>query len=327
MSLDIAELAGEQERLSREPGQNSNFLDKYVMFPRDEGVVTVRILPPAPKGAFGREKNPFYLAAKLIKLNDKNLFSPNTLINGKWVGECPITKHYNALYFESDKAKKRGDNGASASFVSKAKSIKPLERYYYNCIVRSQINEKTKEKELNVGPKILSIGKQLHKTIVDGIFGNEEMDEKPLGDVTHFQTGRDFKIIKKIKHSDGNAYPDYAGSKFLDPSPLGTLEEVKVWMENLHDLTAIKRITSNEELTKQLKIHFGLVKTDKSENGGYDMSEFEGTSSPSSSAVVTTTATAPSKVAESTAKTTVPPDNNGQSLADDDFLKELQDMK
>lgn len=252
MSLDLLELNAENQRLNTE-GQT--FLDHFVRMPEGNGAVVLRLLPPATAGMFERKKSPFFQATRTHRLNNRSYHCPKVLNGTKWVGKCPICEYYNWLWKESDT--KPADE--AKSLQTQARNIKPVERYYYNVIVRQVVNPSTQEVQKNVGPKILSIGKTLHKSIIEAIVGREDIGEPPLGDVTDLLKGRDFKIIKSMRQSGKDAYPTYDNSKFLEPSPLGEPDDVKRWLENVHDLVALRVVLDAEELKKQLKIHLGLI--------------------------------------------------------------------
>lgn len=277
--LDMDEILGEAGRIAQQnsQGDNQNFDSPYVPMPKGAGHITVRILPPAFSGAFNREKSPLFQATRLHKVNNKSFHCPNVRQKSgeyfRWVGDCPICAYYRSLYKRADKLDEESQE--YKKLVAKAREIKPIERYYYNVIIRQQFNSKTNQVETNVGPKILSVGISLHSKIVTGITGNKEMDEAGFGDVTDVtgKTGRDFKIIKKLKKEGGNEYPEYDDSKFLDPSPLSTDKtEIKGWMDSLHDLVALRTLEPTSVLEKNLKIHNGVL---PDESGDFDPSQFE----------------------------------------------------
>ncbi len=103
------------------------------------------------------------------------------------------------------------------------------------------------------------------------MFGSEEFDEPALGDITDIETGRDFKIIKKIVASGPNNFPNYNESKFLNPSVAGTPAEVKRWMASLNDLESLRIIKPREEILKELNIHRGLEVAETNTQYSYDV--------------------------------------------------------
>jgi hypothetical protein len=280
-SLDMNEILGEAQRLNDQQaqGEGNNFLSNFVKMPEGAGHVTVRILPPAKAGKFDRPSSPFKVGTRVHKVNNKSLHCPNVQqkMDGgavRWVGDCPICGYYRSLWKRAEKLPQNTDE--RKKLEDKARAIKPIERYYFNVIVRSQFNPETNTVETNIGPKILSVGVTLYGTIIRGIAGNKELDEPGYGDVTDItgKTGRDFKIIKTIKKGNtGGQFAGYEGSKFLEPSPLGTPEQVKEWLENLHDLVALRQLKPNEELEKQLMIHNGVIPDDGGD--GNDYSKYE----------------------------------------------------
>lgn len=245
--LDLNELRQEQTRLESQ-GQ-SNFLDNFVRMPEGEGIVTVRILPP-------RKGQKLYCVTRTHKLGQKNFHCPQNLLSGKWTGFCPICNYYRDLWKRSDSA----NSEEAAMLQAEARGIKPLERYYYNVIVRSQVNPTTGDVETNIGPKILSIGKQLHARIIRAILGDPALEEPELGDVTDPSNGRDLKIIKRLRKTGSESYPNYDESKFMQTSVLGTDKQITQWMESLHDLQALRQVKESDQLVKELRIFRGLEK-------------------------------------------------------------------
>lgn len=320
MVLDIHELENENERLSKE---NSDFLSNFVKMPEKQGVVIVRLLPPAKAGMFDRERNKFFVSTRTHKLNGRNYHCMNEISNGRWEGDCPICKYYKHLWKESEKV---GDIKEAERLQSLARQIKPIERYYYNVIVRKQTNENGDVEE-NVGPKILSIGKTLHQMIVRAIVGDKELEEKPLGDVSDIVSGRDFKIVKQIRQSGKDFYPNYSESRFVnEPSPLGNKDQVRKWLEELHDLQSLRDVKDFDELKKQLKIHLGVIPDDVSDDG-FDPSEFSLNPSSRQTSQVeqpsrekTDSSTSVEKVQEDSSNN----DDDSELLADDDLIKELK---
>lgn len=324
--LNINEIMQENARLQT----NDNFLDNFVKWPDGNGIIIVRFLPPAKKGLFGNEKNPFFLTTRIHKINGRSYHCPKEFDGKYWkIGRCPICDYYNSLWAESKKV----DPTRADALQTEARNIKPIERYYYNVIVRQQHNPQTNEVEKNVGPKILSVGKTIHSRIIRAICGDEAMQEPALGDITHFQTGRDFKIVKAMRASGKDTYPNYSESRFLDPSPLGTPEQIQTWMGNLHNLVALRKVLAYEELHKQVRIYLGKEKDD---TVMFDPNEFD-EEAPTPTRVEQPVQTQPVQEApvqqpvsttqvEETENTQeeVVVNNDSESLADDDFIKELQ---
>lgn len=289
MGLNLDELRMELKRTDSPGG--SGFLDNFVKMPDGEGSVTVRLLPP-------KKGNKLYCVTRTHRLQQKNFHCLQTLVGDKWQGMCPICNYYKKLWRDSDQV---GGEQATA-LQTEARSIKPIERYYYNCLVREVIGLNG-DKQRNVGPKILSIGKQLHARILRAILGDPAVDEPELGDVTDSQNGRDFKIIKKLVKGGADSFPNYDQSKFMSESILGTADEAAKWMENLHELQALRQIKTYDELMHELNIFRGL-ETDPELSSD-----------------------APSKPVTPVAKAAVVKvEAEDEALADDDFIKELRGM-
>lgn len=281
-SINLAELEEEQAGLAAEGGSaggnNDDILKKFVKMPQGDGYIILRLLPPT-KGS------KFYQETRVHKLDNgkmvRNIHCPRTkqMLNGKrvWLDvdrkhPCPVCKYYSELWKEADEAEKNGDNDYAEKLKSQARAIKPVERYYYNSSV-AECYPEIQDQEYGV-PKILSIGKTLHNTIVTNIVGDPKQKLPALGDVTHPKNGRNFKIVKKMKVSGKDKYPDYGKSDFEDPTPLGSKEEVDAIMDNLHNLSELRRIVDHDEIKLALKKYLGLVADENDTD--FDMNEYRG---------------------------------------------------
>jgi len=263
-AINLEEMVGENERLADNGFADNS--DKYVQMPKGQGNVTVRILPPAKGGRL-------FQYTRLISINGRNLHCPKPLINGKWDKDTPnpIVDYYNSLWRKIDTLEKEGGKvDLVEKLKAEARAIKPVERYYYNVIVRSAV-DKEGNPQKNVGPKILSIGKTLHKQIISAIVPGTDAY---IGNVVDPSSGFDFVIRKQVVGSGNNAYPKYETSSFArESTPLGTPEEINKWCTSLHDLTALRRPAVLENLEYELAVHRGLIKDTKAT--GFNVDEFD----------------------------------------------------
>jgi len=165
--LNLEDLLSEKQAVQHPTSIEDDYLDNFVRYPQGDGSVVIRLLPPAPRGLFGDKKNPFYQRTKTHRLNGKNWHCHKEYDENKqrWVGHCPICDVYSYFWKVIEKMPE-GDEKETKK--KQAREFKPVERYYFNCIVRSQIG-KNGAKEENVGPKILSIGKQIFDVIINGL--------------------------------------------------------------------------------------------------------------------------------------------------------------
>jgi hypothetical protein len=311
MGLDLGSLQNDYKTLKSAEGAGGSFLENFVRMPEGKGSVVMRLLPPAPKGAFGHDENPFYLVTALHRVNGKSLHDIRDYVGGKWVGKNPIVEYMRHLWRESEQAAPADAEQKRSLY----RQIKPIERYYYNVIVREERSEDGTVKK-NVGPKILSVGKTVHEIILRGILGDKEMNQPQLGDVTDFKNGYDFKLVKTIRKSGDQSFPNYEGSHFLEQSPAGDPDECKRWMENLHDLKSLRTLKTYEELEHELLVHLGL----KQDASGFDPSKYA--SKPA-------TEQAPAKsapVAAAAVKVESTSDDSDEDMADKDFLEELRKL-
>lgn len=330
-NLDLEEMAGEAKRL-KEQGGSASFLDQFVPMPDVKpgqvGSVAVRILPPVRGGKL-------YQYNRTHKINNRSIHCPRPLINDKWDRSvpCPICDKYSAIWKQIDKVEKAQgkDCPAAKELKAKANVLKPVERYYYNAVVRvMMVNGKEMK---NVGPRILSVGKGLHETIIAAIVGRKDDPDSKLGNITDIKAGWDFVIRKEVTAGDG--YPKYDKSGFARAqSPSGTLEEVAEWEKALHDLTKLRNPRDLEYLEKELAIHLGLI-PDTAESA-YDDEAFEArwrkqgdddvadivNQSTATKIVVSTV----DPVTSQTVETTVTEAPETLAIEDEEFLKQLANM-
>ena len=302
-SLDLDGMQQDLNRVDRKPGQTDRS-DKYLQLPKGEGSVTVRILPAVKPNSQGL-KVP-YAATRLHYINSRSYHCFCELEEGKWrnKGECPVCNYYNFLYKE---AREADSKELADALTSKARQLKPIERYYYNVIIRELIDDDG-TKLSNVGPRIASFGKSQQARILRAFLGNLKMKEKPLGNVAHPFTGRDFKINKEIRKSEFGDFPNYDSSKFLDESVAGSEDEIDQWIGNLWDLEAerLDDIKSTGELEHQVNIFRGVEEDD---SVTFDRSQYDvptDIQTRNSSATVATSET--STVTEQPVAVTVPVD-------------------
>lgn len=287
--VDMVQMGREAAALNKE----TTAMDSYVKMPTKEGYLLLRLLP-ALKGKW------HFCSTRIHRLGEypasktfhclrqrvqtaKGLMWLNPSNNPK--EDCPICQKYADLWKLANN--QTGDEQKRTQAL--ARSIKPVERFYWNTIVRQQLNEKTNTVEKNVGPKILSCGKTLQTIILDNINGNPITGQRKLGNVLHPIEGRDFRLSKKLKKGAVGSfeYPDYAQSSFEDVSVLGTDEEIKNWLANLNDLDSLRVLLPREQIVQAMHEFF---------NGGSEKAEWEQEPSrPAAKAQSTTPSAKPSE--------------------------------
>lgn len=319
-TLNLGDMQAEDNRVNAD--QQSSFLDQFVPMPKPKpgqtAIITVRILPPQ-KG----KKLFEYTRIHTMPTNQHKVHDPKRLVDGKWdrTTPNPILDYYNSLWREADNLEKAGRRAEAERCKSEARSIKPVERYYYNAIVR-KITDSEGNVQTNVGPRILSVGKTLHKMIVRAIVGDEA--EEALGDVTHPQTGYDFNIKVEVRGTGDESYPNYDRSSFArDPSPLGTPEEIQKWADSLYDLTKLHIPASYETMEKELAIHRGLIEDD---NQGFSTEKFDDNikkkyGKEATAEVVNVVDGAPDAVVENVEVV------EDVSIEDEEFLRQMQALE
>ena len=133
-----------------------------------------------------------------------------------------------------------------------------------------------------------------------------------------------------MKQSGKDSFPTYNDSKFLAQSPLGDPDQVKAWLENLHDLVAIRDrgIMTFDELDHQLKVHLGI---EKDESTDFDASRYQpgGNHSASAKATVTQEPDIDSVVGAAATMTKAPvvESEPSKSLDEDDFMNQIKNIE
>lgn len=333
-SFNLEDLANEGQRLEGGDGGKGNFLDQFVPMPEvkpgQTASVTVRILPPTKGGKL-------FQYNRTHTMNGRSIHCPRPLVNGKWERNvpCPICDYYSSLWKQIEKLEKQHgkDCPEADPLKAEARDIKPVERYYYNAIVRSMVVDGKEQK--NVGPRILSVGVKLHKTFVRAIVGVPGDAESKLGNIADLKAGWDF-IIRKTIIAGGDGFPNYDASGFSrNQSVAGTPEEIALWATSLHDLTKLRNPREVEYLEKELAIHRGLI-ADESE--GFDVDSFDakwGKKGADQVETMTkkTQVSVPANVgakAEQSAPAEEPANEapaEDLAIEDEDFLKELEGME
>ena len=307
----------EADRLSE--NKSDDFLAKFVKMPKENGEVSLRLLPPAHG-----MKLPFQ-STRLHMINGKSIHCRKELQGGKWVGKpgvCPACDVYNHLWSLAN----RSTGETAQGYIDKARAIKPIERFYYNAIVR---NDPSQE-----GVKIFSTGKTIHKLIIRACVGDER--KKPLGnifDVTG-KEGRDMVIVKEMV----GGFPRYNDSEFNDdPTPLGTPDEIEKMLAECHDLDPLRNVKPAEFIDRELQIHFGAI---PDEEGGIDPTKYniEGVVSETETTPVDETPVVSGVVVESTPDPAPAPaptpepapvaakEEPEEQMADTDFMQELHEL-
>ena len=330
-SFNLEDMQGEDVRLNNE-GANS-FLDQFIPMPEvkpgQTGTLAIRVLPPVKGGRL-------FQYNRVHSVNGRKVHCPRPLINGKWDRNvpCPICDYYNSLWKQADKLEKSGRGQEAEACKDEARSIKPVERYYYNAIGRNITVDGAVVK--NLGPRILSVGKILHKQIIRAIVGDEGDPDSKLGNITDLKTGYDFIIRKEVTPGDG--WPKYDRSSFArNPTPAGDPEEVKAWAEGLKDLTKLRSPKEIDVLEKELAIHRGLI-PDESE--AFDTNAFDAKWGKKTEAVLDAVASMPEATitdvpadvpadipADAPVAAASTPAVEDAPIEDEDFLKELENME
>jgi hypothetical protein len=212
--------------------------------------ITIRICPPLK----GRK---FCTRIRNHSVNNRIFQCHKKLEEGKWEGKCVCCDAYNKYGNDFWGDPWSGDDpnlppfykGSIDSFRFDLTKIKPIERYYFNIVVRGEEEH---------GVSKWSCHKSVYIKIIEGIEGNESNPNMiKLGNITNPLTGNDFHIRRSRKYTDSGSWYDYSSSQFLPSSPLGTSEQIDKWLSCLYDLEKIRILSPEEEMIEALEATFG----------------------------------------------------------------------
>jgi hypothetical protein len=215
---------------------------------KEESTFTVRLLGGSPPNISFFQASRLHCISiepnKLESAKQKFYHCHKSLRDGQWVGDCILCKHYNDF---SENGKPRFFAGSTEDFKAELAKLKPIEKYFYNIIVRGQEDD---------GPKKWTAGRMLHHLIISTIAkGNN---------VLHLLNGQDLKV--KVdwagEEESGKLFPRYSG-EFQEKSKLGTQEQISEWMENRHDLKSCRVIVPDNELLMVLEMSFGDLRSSR----------------------------------------------------------------
>ena len=222
----------------------------------------VRICPP-------RMGSKFFYTIRTHKVGNSSFQCCKEIINQKWSGNCILCSQWGKFYseyFEKEECdpmawfasaaqgttlgkttKPRFYPGTIDEFKQHMTDLKPIERYYFNVIIRG-------EEELGV--RKWSCGKPIYNVILEGMLGNPKNVNVPvLGDITDPKKGYDLHVRNGLYRSD----IVNTSAQFLPTSPLGTRSQIKRWFDQLYDLTALRHLKSDEEMLSALENTFGYL--------------------------------------------------------------------
>ena len=195
-----------------------------------DGGSTIRILPANPN------VNPlkpglFFQEASYHTWNDETYECPSDILKKS----CPFCECRMAIWRN---AKSQGRDGQlTAEEKAWARKYNTRSSYIANIIVRGEEDK---------GVRVWRFGFKMKQMIVGWVSGE-------FGDITDTVNGRDIVINRTINRTAEGAFPNYDNSHpRLETSPLGTSEQVVLWMESQHNLVDIiePRVREYEELHK-----------------------------------------------------------------------------
>jgi hypothetical protein len=213
MAIDLNLIKKKHQELTK-PKSGGMENNSNVFWNPPEGTTTIRILPSKD------DDTPFYSETKIHRIRKPgNNFESNVhcleVKDGR--GKCPLCDLYRALY--KTKVKEH---------EALARAIKPRERYFLNIVLRDTGDV-----------KVFSLGSKLFKKIL-GIIVDPD-----FGDITDWDSGRDFKVQKSIIEG----YPNYdqSGAK-PKASPAGSPQDIARFKETMHDLAQFVKTEDYESV-------------------------------------------------------------------------------
>lgn len=220
MGIDLDKIREMHEAMQSSGGQGGGGgidLSKFMQV--SEGSNVVRILPPK------EEDEDFYSMTKFHRIKGVGQDGRDLQIHCRKVHneKCPLCDLYFGIW---DHINKTGDQRHKPF----ANYLRAKDRYYVNVVNRESGEV-----------KVLSHGKILFSKIIAA------MVDPDYGDITDLEAGHDFKIIKIME----GQWPKYDQSAPRPKStPAGTKKEIKVWMDELHNLKEMVKLEEYDDLKK-----------------------------------------------------------------------------
>lgn len=219
---------------------------------------TIRILPPSHQGVGTK----VCLRIRNHRVGNQTFQCHKECVDGKWKGNCPICNQFEKFWlhnFSFQVLEMSQDQlppffkGSVDDFKHEVNSIKPIERYYFNIIVRGEEER---------GVLKWSCGRKIYSEIFEGIKGHpSNPNVVALGDITHVEKGHDLHIKKIAGRVSGNGIhlADFSAIQFLPFTPLGTSEQIKLWLSQLHNLNALRILAPENVMLDALEDVFGFL--------------------------------------------------------------------
>lgn len=135
--------------------------EKDFFRPKD-GKYEIRLLPRVPGLVTVADPNEKqnYIVRKQHYFGDGRGYQCSKVFDGtRWIGHCPACQYWEGLWAAISKADKKGQRKTADRLRTKAKSMKGMERYYYNVIVFDKETNQWK------GPFVWSVGINIHTTL------------------------------------------------------------------------------------------------------------------------------------------------------------------
>lgn len=239
MAIDLDALRQKHEQINAPAGEkkeNNDFLKQFYQIPW--GTNSIRFLP------WKDESQQFYAETSIHRVPTSDGKVKNVHCRKIHNEACPLCDLYYDQWAIVNRIDDK-DNAESKKAKALATQIKARSRYYFNIVDR--------EAEKGEEVKILSVGIMLFKKIVGAIM------DPDFGDITDFETGHDFKIIKE---KDGE-WPKYDQSAPRPmSSPTGKKGEIAAYMESLHDVHALVKLEDYETCKDAVTTLLGGVVSD-----------------------------------------------------------------
>lgn len=209
-----------------------------------EGTHRLRLLPAPPMDGLKTKTKTNFIVRKQHYITDDAYGKSRThtavqcarrLVDGLWVGECPLCDHWQHLLALHSIATGKGEHAEAEKYNEQARNIKAKERYYYNVIVYDGGRDGT-------GPLIWSTNKIVHGLIqqlanpVDGT--GESTGEEPVA-LFDVQNGYDIRVRMQRAGMYRDGFPQYEVYAVRSSAAAGPVDCIERWMANLWDLEAV----------------------------------------------------------------------------------------
>lgn len=240
-----------QELLSNETQKTSEQkISEFASFKSDTKNL-VRILPGA-ESSEDQNYFKFYTEANIHKINLSDKEYRNYQCRRTYNESCPVCDLMYQLWERHRELKL--PKGEKSKYGNMATKIKPRPRYYMKVVVRSLIDTKDDNGNIQSPVKFLAMSKELFDRVLAAVTDPDLQDESDPDNTTilSLENGNDFEVAVTKK----GEYNSFVESKAkIKKTRAGTPKQIAEWMDsplNLNSLVKLEEYDEGKKLAQEV---------------------------------------------------------------------------